>query len=149
VLAVVCGVCLFFGPASLEVLRQSLKRLPTGQSLATRKNDSADPRHAARQPANEALWKRVRSKQHIENFRSRTPSPPPRSPEPRSLSPVPGVMPREDVEALVKAHTMEDLRTIITNGGCTDDGCFNRSHLEQRAMQALGFRDGDARVFAA
>ena len=30
--------------------------------------------------ADEALWKRVRSKQHVENFRSRTPSPVPPMP---------------------------------------------------------------------
>jgi len=129
------------------------------------------PRHAARQPTSEtvrrksrdfplsappapgeALGKRVRSKQQLENARSRTPSSEPPAPRARSrslvpsrrplspaLSPVPGVMSREATEALVRAESIDSLRTVITEGGYTDDGCFNRSHLEQRAMQALGF----------
>jgi len=106
------------------MLRQSLKRFfPKGQSLTTRKNDSADPRHAAHQPTSAPR---------------RAASPTPRS---RSLSPVPGVMPREDVEAQVQKMSIVELRTIITNGGYTHDDCLLKSHLQQRAMQALGFGD--------
>merc|ERR1719424_445816 len=129
------GVGLAFLFSGADILRQGLKRLfRTGQGLTTRKNDSADPRHAARQPTSEAARRNPRDLP----LPGRAAAPAPRS---RSLSPVPGVMPREDVEAQVQKMSIVELRTIITNGGYTHGDCLLKSHLQQRAMQALGFGD--------
>jgi len=124
-------------------------RQPTSETVRRKSRDF--PLSAPPAPG-EALGERVRSNQQPENVRPRTPSSEPPAPRSRSrslvpsrrplspaLSPVPGVMSREGIEALVRAESIDSLRTVITEGGYTDDGCFNRSHLEQRAMQALGF----------